>query len=398
MKPSHKNQCLLTFLAIGLSCFFVISCDHTNSRKMTPPELRDQSGRAEGEITELKISNAVDILFVIDNSESMGVHQQNLSRNIDRLVRAIEDNNTLDYHIGIVPVFDSRYGTEIPNFNPNGHLLPLKGDTRGLPTHYYTREHNDIGLLSRSLLIGVLPLRDKNGNYQGPEHEQIFSPILSTFSEPALSAISNQSFYRPDARLAIIIITDADDSSTNISYRQLNEELRRLKQSSDGSKISTFGLLAATDKKNGCAKVDPGMIDGKPTKIINFLIESQGQQFSLCRGDFPNMLAEIGKTIQEKTEKQKIQLQDIPELGTIKVFVTADDYYEATQVCDPNDKVCQDNQKKKTELQDWSYDPLHNQIVINSIPSDTPKENKLIKVQYTKVYMTNVRNGRAQRY
>lgn len=393
---TKMSKLLLTLM---LSPLIIISCDHSNSRKMTPPEVRDTSGKAEGEISELKISNAVDILFVIDNSESMKVHQQNLARNIDRLVNAFETNKTLDYHIGITSVFDKRYGHEITNFNPNGFLIPLKGDTNGQPVNFYTRAHDNLNLLSKSLLIGVLPLKDKNGNYQGPEYEQVLSPILATFTDPALSSPTNQGFYRPDARLAIIIITDADDSSVNLSGSDLDAFLRNLKNSPDGSKISTFGILA---NKDDCSKVDPGMTTDSPVQILDFLHASQGNQnnvFSLCRGSFADVLEDIGNSIQEKNETQHIALNEVPEHGTIKVFVAAQDYNDSEMVCGANDLPCQEeNNKKKTDIMNWSYDPVKNEIIINSVPKGIPPEHKFIKIKYTKVYMANVKNGRAKRY
>lgn len=406
----NLNKLLLPLM---LSPLMIISCDHTNSRKMTPPEVRDTSGKAEGEISELKISNAVDILFVIDNSESMKAHQQNLAHNIHRLMQAFEDNKSLDYHIGITTVFDQRYGYEITNFNPNGFLLPLKGDTHGQPAYYYTREHNDLKLLSKSLLVGILPLKDENGNYQGPEYEQILAPVLATFTEPALSSPTNQGFYRPDARLAVILITDADDSSVNLSGSDLDAFLRNLKDSPDGSKIMTFGLLAekkkekheAEDKDNEekCDKVDPGMTTDSPVQILRFLYAShqsnQKNVFSLCSKSFSGILEEIGKSIQEKTETQNIPLKEVPEHGTIKVFVAAQDYNDSATACATDDLPCQEeNNKKKTDITHWSYDPVKNEIIINSIPKGIPPEHKFIKIKYTKVYMANVKNGRAKRY
>jgi len=399
-----KMTLLKPFLSILMTpTLLLISCDHTNSRKMTPPEVRDNSGKAEGEIAELKISNAVDILFVIDNSESMKVHQENLARNINKLVTVIENNKTLDYHIGITSVFDKRYGFEIAKFNPNGFLFPLKGDTKGLPTNYYTREHNNIDLLAKSLLIGILPLKI-NGMYVGPEEEQLFSPIYSAFSEPAISSPSNQGFYRPEARLAIIIITDADDSSPNISGSDLDTFLRGLKNSPDGSKISTFGILATNRlNKNGkrfCDKVDPGLKTPDPANIYSFLDASKGSKFSLCGdGDtFDSVMEKIGNQIEGKTAKQIIHLKEIPEYGTIKVYLAASDYQDNDSTCKENDNVCQDNSKKRTDITNWGYDSVNNNIVINSIPKNSPPENKFIKVKYTKVYMANVKNGRTTRF
>lgn len=378
LRVSFISSVLLLSLSL-----LTASCDHTNNTRMTPPEIREKVQEKGGEIFELTTSNAVDILFVIDNSESMKNHQENLSRNIHQLVSSVEKNKTLDYHIGITPIFDFRYGNEIKKFNPNGYLLPLKGKTNGQPQYYYTREHNNINLLAESLLIGVLPLKDKNGRYTGPEREELLSPIWSAFHEPALSSPTNQGFYRPEARLAIVIITDADDSTLNLSGVGLDDFLRDLKNNPDGSKISTFGILA---NKKDCSFVDPGMVD-EPTHNLNFLYASQGYVYSLCKGSIADVLSKIGTTIQNKVEKQRFHLHDIPEFGTIKVYL-------GTTTNEKGELI-------KNELlpgsQTWGYDPVNNDIVVSTTPKSKKPEDRVISIEYTKVKMTNVINGRAKR-
>lgn len=385
MDSNNRTYCTPFVFSVFFTSLSLLtaSCDHTNNTRMTPPEVREKVQEKGGEIFELTTSNAVDILFVIDNSESMKNHQENLSRNIHQMVNSVEKNKSLDYHIGITSIFDFRYGNEITKFNPNGYLLPLKGKTNGHPQYYYTREHNNINLLAESLLIGVLPLKDKNGRYTGPEREESLSPIWSAFHEPALSSPTNQGFYRPDARLAIVIITDADDSSLNLSAVGLDDFLRDLKNNPDGSKISTFGILA---NKRDCSFVDPGMID-EPTHILNFLYASQGHVYSLCKGSIADVLSKIGNTIQSKIEKQRFHLHDIPELGTIKVYLGTT----------TNEKGELIKSELLPESQTWGYDPVNNDIVVSAIPKSKKPEDRVISIEYTKVKMTNVINGRAKR-
>src|SRR3954469_18675110 len=44
----------------------------------------------------------VDILFVIDNSGSMGSHQANLAQNIGLFIDQIKKNVNLNFHIGVI--------------------------------------------------------------------------------------------------------------------------------------------------------------------------------------------------------------------------------------------------------------------------------------------------------
>lgn len=351
-----------------------IGCDRSNPRKMTPPEIIQEMDE-KTEIATIKISNAVDILFVVDNSESMSVHQQNLAANIQHFVNVFENNSSIDYHIGIVPVYDSvRYGSSIKTFNPNGQLLPLKGDTGELSKYYYTRDHNNHDLLAQSIHIGVLPLKDKDGNYQGPEFEEALSPIRAAFSEPAISSPNNSGFLRPEARLAVIIITDADDASPDLSGGELDHFLRNIKQDPLGEKISTFGVLANRDE---CGKdVDYGMAH-RPDKILDFLSVSQGEDLSLCKGDFAEMLTSIGQQIERKAQKQTFSLKSVPEVGTLRVSVGGVDLPPG----------------KNT----WTYDPTQNMVIVASTPG-RHNQDLSVSIRYKKVNMQNIRNGRAKRF
>lgn len=370
MKSPLVKQWSFLFFALALA-----ACDHSNSSRMTPPEQYSQV-ELKNEITVLKNSNAVDILFVVDNSESMEPHQKKLAANIQHFVNTFEQGSqNLDYHIGITPIYDSsRYGSDIQNFNPNGFLLPLNGETGDKQKYFYTRSHQDLPLLARSIHIGVKPLKDKEGHYQGPEREESLSPVYAAFSDPALSSPTNQGFYRPEARLAVIIITDADDYSPGLSGAGLDYFLKSLKNDPTGEKISTFGVLASRDD---CAKVDPDMAD-TPQRILDFLAVSQGRALSLCKGNFAEMLTSISQEIQQKVPKQAFVLQGVPEHGTLKVLIGGVELPPGPQT--------------------WTYDPTQNSIVVTAVPKGDKPEDLLLTIKYTKVNMQNQKNGRAKRY
>lgn len=367
---SFKKTVLTPVLFMGLT-----ACYQTNPRKMTPPEVVT-SVNEKNEVTFLKKSNAVDILFVIDNSDSMAVHQENLAANIKYFVEAFNENETLDYHIGITPIFDSvRYGKEIKTFNPNGALLPLNGEVGNNPRYYYTRAHNDMDLLAKSIHIGVLPLKNKDNEYQGPEFEEILSPVFAALNEPIISSETNRGFYRPDARLAVIMITDADDSSPGLSGGDLDSFLRHLKNDPLGQKISTFGVLA---RRSECPKVDYGMPKA-PERILDFIEASQGAALSLCKGNFAEMLSNIGQQIERKSSKQVFRLENKPEAGTIKLFV--------------GDKEIPPGPRT------WQYNSRINAVVVTATPKDDSQDIEVpISIRYVQTNMQNQINGRARRF
>ena len=175
--------------------------------KPQPKTKHSQSGNLQGN-GPVKM----DILFVIDTSESMRCDQENLSKNINQFVNQITRNDKVDFHIGATAVWDSKSYGDAPRKFKNGELRPISD---GSSQRYITKKNSN--LLGKSLKLGVEPLRylqgdsgAKNPKITGPEFEELFSPILAAFSDEMTQG-SNRGFRRPDAHLAVIIITDTGD-------------------------------------------------------------------------------------------------------------------------------------------------------------------------------------------
>jgi hypothetical protein len=386
-----------TAIAITLfysNLFVNLACDRSNPSKMGMPETYGTVA-FQTKTSQISLHPKVDILFVIDNSQSMDVHQQKLSTNIDSFVKAFAGNESLDYHIGVVSVFDSkRYGVEVKQFTPNGELRPMPHSIENLPTNYYTKAHNNSELLKEMLKIGVIPF-----NKGGPEKEESFSPVLAALSEPQISAVTNKDFYRADAHLVVIFITDASDASPNLSSEQLYAFLLNLKQQ-DYTKIHTYGVLA--DRNNSaCVHVDPSLqgdkgqvakSSGKPDNIIDFISMSRGRKLSICQENYGPMLSAMGKEIEVKASKQVIYLDSIPELSTLCICKVGVD-------C----KTLNADGTNQCIKEGWKYDPVNISIVFNDISAilksggGEDQANVQLEVSFTPVKIQNVINGRTTR-
>ena len=310
MKPSKRNLIAVAMgsaLSLGLS-----ACAPQNPQRMAPPEVYAKGEQAAPITAKVEVKPKVDVLFIIDNSDSMNKHQENLKRNIDRFVEAFEANTSLDFHIGMTSIFDSvRFGPIVKTFNPVGLLYPLKD-----PAHpgevvpgpkYITRAPGYNRILGESLKIGVIPRfadRKHKVDGGGPEFEESFSPIVGAMDG------RNGDFIRPDAHLAVIMITDADDSSS-ILPSKMNDILYQAK-GRDREAYSTYAVLALEN----CPQ-DPG---GPPTHILDFIKQSEGHAYNLCDPHYGDKLAEVGRLIEKKASRRsKILLDAIPEDGTLKV-------------------------------------------------------------------------------
>jgi hypothetical protein len=298
------------------------------------PEQFGQANQSAPIATRVVFQPKADILFVVDNSDSMEAPQKNMNDNIDKFVSAFNADKRLDFHIGVTSIFDSRrYGPVVQKFWPIGKLLPIVDgknpvvpegqwpsmEVGALGSDFVTRVPGYAAILGKSLKIGVIHRMDAHGNdLGGPEFEELFSPVM-----PALDG-RNPGFVRQDAHLAVIFITDADDVSS-ISPSKLASDLVQLK-GNDSSMLSTFAVLSISQK---CHK-DPGNRRSKENpnyaengQILEFIKETRGHSYDLCDKDFGVRLAEAGKLIDKSASKaMKINLDSIPEAGTLKVTLS----------------------------------------------------------------------------
>ena len=372
---------LIFGLLASLSIVSMLACSESSPEKMAPPE-EFESVKLLDTGMKVQFNPRVDILFVIDHSMSMDDDQARLSRNIDRFVAAFAENEVLDFHIGITSVYDTkRFGVlnaydEANNRYPNGQLRPLKdpGNAGSFLVNrapFLKREPGYLDILRDSLKLGVQPLAEG-----GPEHEESLSPIVAAFSEPMLSG-PNAGFYRGDAHLAVILITDANDLSPTLTPEQVADFMRELKKDEakkQGKEMySTFGVIAPTNEPT--CKKDPS---GDPTAVEQFLYETRGKILSLCDTNYGDRLAEFGIDITRKALKKIIDLKHRPEHGTLKVMY-------GSQEIPQDDEI------------GWTYNPETVSVIINGGIDLEVEEGAEISITYTPVDLTNLRNGRAQK-
>ncbi len=368
---STVSKFIFTFFLLGL-----VACSNESPELMAPPQ-EISVVKLQDSGLEIEYNPQVDILFIIDNSMSMDDDQVKLSQNIDRFVAGFAQNEVLDFHIGITSVYDTqRFGilTEYDEQNnryPNGQLRPLKTeDGQGVlldrPPYLSRGDSDYLGVLRSSLKLGVQPLVEG-----GPEFEESLSPIVSAFSESMLMG-PNAGFYRPEAHLAIVLITDANDLSPNFTPQQVAQFLRSLKDDPAMERFSTYGVISPTD--SGCAK-DPS---GDPIAIEEFLHETNGRILSLCETNYGDRLADFGIEILKKATRKVIPLQHRPEFETIEVRY-------GQQLIPADDNV------------GWTYDPDQVAIIINGGTDLKQEDGAKINITYKPVDLTNLGNGRANR-
>ncbi|MBX7082304.1 MAG: VWA domain-containing protein [Nannocystaceae bacterium] len=156
----------------------------------------------------------VDIVFVIDDSSSMGDNQASLVASFPGFVDGIEQNLELapSVHIGVVTSDD--YGFAAPGCQSIGDLVTQTGgfDSSAAVCGPFASGGNYLDL-SEPDLAGAFACAAQVGS-QGDDDERMMRGLLDALrpevNDPA-SGACNAGFARDDSLLVIVLISDEDD-------------------------------------------------------------------------------------------------------------------------------------------------------------------------------------------
>lgn len=241
------------------------------------------------------LETTADILFVIDDSGSMADHQQNLSLNIQKFVKAFSKKNVLDYHIGVINT----------GMDQGPYYQYCCGKLIGSPNYLDKNTPDFERILSDRMLLGV----------NGPGEEMAFDPVYAALTKPHLIN-ENFGFYRPSANLVLIFITDAEEQSKILDPQSFYNFLLGLKQNSE--KILAYGVLIPSNDTTFCPRDD----GTKPSRYESFLgmVSNSGKNIiNLCSPDFGNKLADLGDDLAQRLTST-FYLNQPPVPSTIRVM------------------------------------------------------------------------------
>lgn len=233
----------------------------------------------------------LDVLFVVDDSGSMQIHQQNLIKNIPALTKAALTHG-VHVHAGVTTT-TSECMAGLP-------VDKCGGKFAGKPNVADSKQVDFLTTLSRNLNVGSY----------GSGDERPFLTAISALSEPVMS-MDHKNFYRPLANLAVVILTDADDQSVNQSPESFVNFLQGLKAD---PKLVSLSIINAPMADANCSKDDRNQGD----KLERAAHSMNGKQISLCAPDFGAQLGELGAGLVRGVT-QEIPLTAVPDMSSIRV-------------------------------------------------------------------------------
>ena len=209
-----KKSSLLLALLVAVGC--TVETGITDGSPVTgeanPPELEPPT--RTDRIVQVTTPE-VDVLFVIDNSCSMEEEQVALTNNFDAFIGYFVGSG-LDWHVGVV-------STDMDDQSAQGKLRQAGGfrfldESAPQPVDMFTQ-------MAHMGTSGAWTERGRDATFAALE---------------SLKDSYNQGFYRDEASLSVVVISDEDDYSTNISLQEFISWLVNLKDDAELVKFSSI--------------------------------------------------------------------------------------------------------------------------------------------------------------
>lgn len=323
-------------LTLLVGALMLAGCSE-ESPKLTPlpPPKGEKIKHNGGE--KFTFNPRVDILFVVDDSGSMKVHQDNLIKNIGLFTRTLGSNQILDYHFGVLT------STMSESLNPKGGLGKLVGP----PTVIDRQTPGGLAKLRENLHVGI----------NGSGSERFFDPVKAALTAP-LIVNENKGFYRENAHLAVIFITDADDQSIDLDAQSYYKFLLDLKKG-NATKLLHYGIFIPTSN-NTCSREG----ENEPERIEELMKMFGANPLELCDANFGQKLAELAFDLGNRVGRI-MYLTRPADPSTIEVR-----YGNALL---PNDPV-----------KGWVYDNFRNAIILGEkIDWESQPPGSEVEVNFT---------------
>jgi hypothetical protein len=246
----------------------------------------EQTGFHQVDTFKQKAAGQVDILWVVDNSWSMGEEQTNLANNFASFMTYI-DQSQIDYQIGVVST----------DFEDGAH----SGRLQGVPRIITRATPDPVAAFAANVQVGTTG----GGNEMGllAAHDALTEPLAST---------DNAGFHRPEASMALIFVSDEDDKS----YGGIDFYIRffsSLKEVGNENNIIVTAIVAPNPIPGGCEAYYPG------TRYNELVTELGGTSASICDTDFAATLQQLGLTVAGLGRKFVLSREPDPDSVIVRV-------------------------------------------------------------------------------
>ena len=249
----------------------------------------------------------VDVLWVVDNSCSMQAEQDALTANFPLFMNYFLGSG-LDYHVGVV-------STDMDNDTQQGRLLSTGGKT-----WIDSSTPDPVSTFSSLATLGT-----GGSGYERGRDATYWALEIRNDEE-------NAGFLRPAATLSVVVISDEEDDSDDVTLNEFILWLRGLKWSQD--MVSFSSIVSQTEE----CPLEIG------TDYMSITSAMGGITWDICSERWDALLDQLG--LQAAGLRREFFLSQLPVPGSISVSIVEGDVTFSF-----------------IEGEDWEYDPQRNSVV-----------------------------------
>lgn len=247
--------------------------------------------------TEIRTQNPpteVDILLVVDDSGSMSDEQQKLSEGFEDFV-VFFDVADVDYHIGVVTT----------DMDTDPGLLKEAGGVRVID-----RDTEDAADVFADLVrVGVT----------GSGYERGIDAAQAALSQAMLDG-PNAGFFREEALLSVIFVSDEEDGSIGPINARINSlrELKGQRRRDAFNASALVGIDPDTGLPDTCGQTgDPGLGAVAGWRYWDMAHQTGGISASICADEFTDIVSRMGLASSRLLDR--FPLEHRPDLETVEL-------------------------------------------------------------------------------
>ncbi len=275
------------------------------------PETGDAVKKKTMSLIQPKEKSQVDILVVVDNSVSMLDEQLKIGQRFGDFVSAL---NNADWHIGFI-TSDPRFEINKPGFG--GRLLSVNSQNEKFLTP-------KTAFVQRAFLNTINRRADQEGcdlfgNICPTNKEEL---LKTSIQATDLKDSYNAGFFRDDAALAIVYLTDEDEMSTGPKEATAPSQVIKalIKNLGARKKFSAYGMIIEPGDNN-C--LEENGVDGSYGTFVSSLVErTGGLTTSICESDYSSSLRDISQRMRQNLLISSVNLENKPVEGSLTVTFT----------------------------------------------------------------------------
>jgi hypothetical protein len=233
-----------------------------------------------GETTSQTFASDVDIVWIIDNSNSMGTYQQQVIDNTSVFIKSFVADSRLHWQMGLL----STDLSEDPYIGFSQNNLDWKTSN---PVPIFQDGVRRLGI-------------------EGDSTERSFDPFVKNVQR-------YPNYLRKNAYVALIMVSDEPEQSDGQTATSFYNYLVQLK-GGDANKVISYGVFPTQGFTCGFGFESQ-------TQYADFIKLSGGKIYNLCSSDYGPNLAALGKDLVKQISvlNPVIPLQDAADLKTLKV-------------------------------------------------------------------------------